>query len=128
MSKSVSVIFTYECGRCARTVRRTYTTGPDGLLEIPQVYCGGCLGHKRLSTMSVTISGEKTFETPDPITKVQGLPRRNDVSDTLCHGTPLGQPESGRVAADAPTGEDGPAGEPGAPRVSSLPPKKRVSG
>jgi hypothetical protein len=67
---TVSVRITFECGRCSNRVVRVLTSTPDGLLEVPIVYCGRCVRGKNLNQMSQTISEGKIIE---PIVVVNGV-------------------------------------------------------
>lgn len=117
--KMIQVQFTYECGRCGNVVRRTYRTTDDGLIEVPLVWCGRCVGHRHLSVMSSTMSEEKVIETPDKKPEVRGLPRQSEVSGSGNRTAPAYGSKEGRKSANDASkstegiGSDGVTGVPG---------------
>jgi len=65
MLKTVELTVTYQCGRCDNLQRRVLRS-KDGLLEIPNVYCGCCLKHNWPVIMSMTYSGARVIDPPVP--------------------------------------------------------------
>lgn len=119
--KRVSVKLTYECGKCGNLVRRVYQSTPDGLLEIPTVYCGKCIGRKHFTVMSSTVSEEKCFEEADTSSAKTGLGGNDEVPEKLIPPTPPRRSPERREPANNAGKSDGSTGESGAQGVSGVP-------
>lgn len=125
--KQVTVRVTYECGRCGNVQRRTYTS-QDGLLIIPQAYCGCCIRRNNFTVMSNVVSnGEVTeVETANKGSEVQGPVGRSDVPAAGRAPETTGAPAEGRVDTDKPDGgtREPETGVGGAQGLHNVPPVK----
>jgi hypothetical protein len=126
MAKAVRVRVTYECGKCANVQFRVYES-KDGLLEIPNQYCGHCIGSRHFSLMSASISKGEAFETTDEATKAGGPERLPDVQPTGKAPKAAEPTSGGRVDSNAAQGKNtgagtgSPAGVPGVVKAQGLP-------
>jgi hypothetical protein len=125
MSK-VRVKVVYECGRCGNVQRREYVA-QDGLLTVPNVYCGACVTGKRFTTMSVSISEAKVEETVKS-PEVQGLERQPDMPAAGEVAGAVGGTSQGRQSADKTVDAKPAAGERSAGRVPGVPAKQGMPG
>lgn len=68
---------TYECGRCGNIQVRNYEAYDDGLLIIPNIYCGRCVSGRRPTTMTVTYSEVKAEDIGDDKKAFPEIPSKN---------------------------------------------------
>ena len=76
--KRVKVTVLYQCGRCSHSAKRTYTADDDGLLTIPNTYCGRCIKQKHFTVLSHVVT-EADIEEADESTEVRRPGGRSDV-------------------------------------------------
>ena len=148
MTGVVKVRVTYECGRCGNIRWRTYVA-EDGLLTIPQVYCGKCVSKSHFTPLSTVISkaevvdsdapcaasvtrGEnrakklgEVYESADKETEVSRSIGRDEVPESGPAAETAGKQGEGRESADASGGKDPVAGigsAGGVPKVAARSP------
>jgi len=97
MGKWVTARITFECGRCGNVQRRNYEA-KDGLLTIPQVYCGCCVRQNNFTVMSAVVSDTKVHD--DEKAEVQRPGGRSDVPAAGRTAETAGAPVEGRKPAD----------------------------
>lgn len=124
---NVKVRVIYECGRCGNLQIRTYTAS-NGLLEVPNCYCGCCTRQKNFTVMSSRITEATLVEETTESRSEEGLGGRSEMPEGQSATETVEQPKSGWVGTDETDDEDGAKGKRRIERMPPIPKKTRVDG
>jgi len=126
--KCVRARLTFDCGRCGATAHKIVETTGDGLLELPNFYCGKCVSKNRLTSVSMIISNGETYEIPNKEATVPGPWGHVQVFAAGSPAESLELAGVGRFGADTSVGKDQSTGGDGPTGVPPVPAKKGDKG
>jgi hypothetical protein len=104
--KTVKAKVVYECGRCSNIQRREIVA-KDGLVEVPNVYCGRCIRQRAFTVMSMQVAdstvveeGVEVGEAADSKAEEGGLGGQPEVPPKRDNAAKAGGTTKGRKPAD----------------------------